>query len=241
MPKKLEYYILEEMQEANMPIGASYLSLRLTQSQATIGRMLQELEHSGHIAKVSNKGRILTEAGKQYYNKLKNENHFNEFTHSLVKVINTSNEQIYADILYIRLLLEPPAVRLATQKITAGQIDYLKTILDKQADKQKKGELGEEENLEFHTKIARYSGNKVLEQLLKIILLQNNSYMPFSYIQYQISLQKHEHIEILQAMANGNADKAGQLMHCHIMDLASELFNSERPFPSIKGDGAESL
>lgn len=219
MSQELEYDILEEMQKANMPIGASYLSLRLTQSQATIGRMLLELEHNGYIVKASNKGRVLTELGRQYYDQLKNKYHFEEFTNGLVNVIATDNEQIYMDILQIRLLLEPPAVRIATGNITPAQIEDLKSVLNLQLEKQSRGELGEAENLEFHTKLARYSGNKVLEQLLKIILLQNKVYMPFSFIQYRVSHGKNEHMQILQAMERQNAARAEELMRQHLLAL----------------------
>lgn len=223
MSKKLEYNVLKEMLNANAPIGASFLSLKLAKPQATIGRVLQRLEYEGYAAKASNKGRSLTELGKQYYDRLESEYHFEEFTHGLVEVITTNNTQIYMDILNIRLLLEPYAIRLATQMITKNQLRKLENVLEKQLIKQSKGDLGEEENLEFHAMIVRFSGNKVLEQLLQIIMLKNNAYMQFPYMQYKVSLRENEHVGILQSIKEHDIEKAENLMRQHLMALVNDF------------------
>jgi len=222
LSKDIEYELLREIMAASMPVGASYLSLKLARPQATIGRLLQELEYSGYIVKLGNKGRILTESGRQHFDHLKNEYHIEGFAQDLVEIIASNSEQVFMEILQTRLLLEPYAIRLAVQKATDEQIGELEDIITKQLEKQNHDELGETENLEFHRAIVRLSGNSVIEQIVKIIMMQSNAYLYFPYLQYRVSLRENGHTAILDAIKERNAEKAEELMRRHLFALVKD-------------------
>ena len=64
--KQKSLTILKSVQDAGIPIGATYLSKELSIPPASIGRILTELEDEKLIEKVSNKGRVLTDKGRQF-------------------------------------------------------------------------------------------------------------------------------------------------------------------------------
>ena len=68
-----EYTLLNCIIKKSEPVGASSLALKLNTPQATIGRKLYELEFRGYLEKQSNKGRIITLKGRDYFNKLTND------------------------------------------------------------------------------------------------------------------------------------------------------------------------
>ncbi len=216
----IELQVLRELAMVNMPIGASYLTLRIEASQATIGRVLQELEFRGMVEKASNKGRMLTKAGRQYYEQLQKNLDSGQQATQLVGVITSGEKADLLDVLETRFLLEQHTVRLATKIATQEQLNHLANILERQAEKQGKGSIGEEENLEFHTAVAAMAGNKVIEILLDVIMTQYEAYRNFSALLFKVAESfANDHLRILKAMQMGDADLACELMKSHLQSL----------------------
>ena len=73
---ELELYILERLENSDDGIGSGNLYLHLRDqkvkaSQATVGRVLRLLDHRRLTAKRSNKGRVLTAAGRRHLEELR--------------------------------------------------------------------------------------------------------------------------------------------------------------------------
>ncbi len=212
----LVHDILEEIESSNIPVGASMLSLKINTSQATIGRILQNLDYKGYLEKQSNKGRVLTESGKNYLQSIKLSQNVKENTEELIRVSSSTDKYFLLDVLNTRKILERETAYLAAQKITKEQIIELEKIIDKQDFEKMAKRIGENEDLRFHTMIANISGNKVIEKILLLILTQHNVYLKLSYINNQTVLNTKGHRKIIKALAQNNPDLAAACMVEHI-------------------------
>lgn len=221
---KLEYDILYQISKQNIPIGASLLALKIKASQATIGRKLQELEHKKYLKKESNKGRVITEEGKKYLKKLEYDIIKTQNVKELINETNNFSKKNLLDILNVRKILERETVRLCTKKINEEQLKELKKLLNLQAQKISQGFLGDKEDLKFHSQLARISGNKVLAQILILMLTQNQVYTEFSFIRKKLhtSMVK-DHESILRAIEARDAELAENFMVSHIDKLINDV------------------
>lgn len=221
---KLEYEILEEIANSSTPIGANLLSLKIDSSQATIGRILLSLDHHGYLEKSSNKGRVITESGKNYLKTLYDILNKNQNTQELIRISTSTDKNLLLDVLYTRKILEKETTALTAKKITDEQIKELSAIIDKQEEEKTRGLLGEKEDLEFHCKIANISGNKVIEQILILILTQKNVYLDFSYIRQKVVVRSsNDHRNIIKAFEERNSELASEYMVKHIEMLIKDI------------------
>jgi GntR family L-lactate dehydrogenase operon transcriptional regulator len=221
---QLEFEILTEIDQADGPVGASVLSSKVKSSQATIGRKLNELECRRLLLKLSNKGRILTEEGRQYYIKLKKDLTSAETIRQLLDEANRSAPKRLFDTLAVRRMLEKEIVVLATRNITEREFKELETVIENQSRKVAQGFLGDEEDLLFHRSLAAFSRNEVLEQIITLILTQNRAYSGFSYIRKNMpSSVVTDHKRILRAIGEGDEVRAGELMVKHIDNIVADV------------------
>lgn len=221
---KLFHAILKEINESNSPVGASILSLKIDASQATIGRALQNLEYRGYLEKASNKGRVITEKGKEYLESTTEALRAQQKAAELVKVSGSADKKLLLDVLETRKILERETAYLAASKITENQLRELELVIDRQEEEKRKGLLGEKEDLEFHCKIASISRNKVIEQILTLILTQNNVYLEFSYIRQRKAVRSsNDHRKILNAFADKDSELAAKLMVNHLDALIKDV------------------
>jgi len=73
------------------------------------------------------------------------------------------------DLVQVRLMIEPNTAALAAQRATPGEIEALRVICNAIEEQIKKGENHSALDQEFHAKIAQYSGNTVVANLLSVI------------------------------------------------------------------------
>jgi GntR family L-lactate dehydrogenase operon transcriptional regulator len=214
--KELRLEILTEMSNNRVPMGASMLALTIDTSQATIGRQLQQLEYEGYLMKHSNKGRTITEEGIEYLKVLKNDIETDKKAQSIIAISRDESEERLLDVLKTRKVIESETIKCAVEKISDDEIEYLRTLINDQEVKVMQGLLGEEEDYKFHCELARICGNKVLEEILVLILSQRNSYSKFSIIRNRVKHTVINHKQILEAIEERNSDKAQLLMMEHM-------------------------
>lgn len=77
--------------------------------------------------------------------------------------------ELAMDFISVRLLIEPEMAALAAKKATQEQKKEIENLCNKVEEKIRKGENHMEFDIEFHTAIARYSQNKVIENLVPLI------------------------------------------------------------------------
>ncbi len=218
-----EYKLLTYIVKKGEAVGASSLALELNTSQATIGRKLHELEFRGYLQKQSNKGRIVTEKGREYFEELKSEELRKHKVNDLLNESYVSSEKDLLDILYARRLLEREIVRLAAQKRTVEECSNLKKILAAQKQEIKRGSLGDKQDLDFHSLLGKISGNKILAQMVNLIMTQGLAYLEFSYIRRRFSTAITDHEEILSFLIKGDPDGVAEAMVKHIDRIISDV------------------
>ena len=89
------------------------------------------------------------------------------------------------------------------------------------------GRPAENENLEFHYKLAEIADNSVIFNLLKLILTQNSAYIQFSFMDYTLVGSTLFHAQIFEAIKAHDPDRASKLMYDHINALITTLTNIE--------------
>lgn len=219
----IEYDLLAYIVKGNEPAGASSLALELNTSQATIGRKLHELEFRGYLQKQSNKGRVITEKGREYYEELKNEELRKHKVNELLNESYVSSESDLLDILHVRRLLEREIGYLAAQNITVEECNNLKKILADQRREIKHGSLGDKQDLEFHSLLGKISGNNILAQMVNLIMTQGLAYLEFSYIRKTYSTAVADHEEVLEFLIKGDPDSAADSMVKHIDKIIRDV------------------
>ena len=223
----LEYLILEKIAQLNTPVGASFLCSQIHASQASIGRELHNLEQRGLLEKVSNKGRILTEEGRSYLQLLQQSMNSKESVDILLDLFSKNDKQVYLDILQARILLEVKTAELAAIRATEADIQSIDDILKKYRRIRSLGRPAENENLEFHFKLAEIARNPVIFQLLKLVMMQHAAYVHFSFMDYTLVGSNLFHSQIFEAIKNHDPEQASHLMYEHLNALINTMQNME--------------
>ncbi|MCG8640893.1 MAG: FCD domain-containing protein [Desulfobacterales bacterium] len=219
----LEFELLKRIIRIKEPVGASSLALNLNTSQATIGRKLHELEFQGFLEKKSNKGRVITSKGKDYFQQLENKELRKRRVDELINDSNVSSEKDLLDILYVRRLLEKEIAYLAAKNITTEDCKTLEKILSDQRLEIKYGSLGDQQDLEFHTMLGKISGNRILSQILSLIVTQSLAYLEFSYIRRQYTTAVDDHEKILKGLITKDPGLASSAMVKHIDKIIRDV------------------
>ena len=114
-----------------------------------------------------------------------------------------------------RLIIEPDCAALASQRATTQNIEQLKNIVEKSE------QVIQEENviafigldIDFHSTIARMTGNVLLFQMLDSIINPETDLRKVIHrLPEHLSVAQSRHIEILKAIEGGNPEAAHQAM-----------------------------
>ncbi len=212
--------LLETMKECTAPVGAAYLSRHIDVSAATIGRMLKQAEDTGYITSVSNKGRVLTPKGEAFLESQHARVEMRQNAEEVIALVFSDDLKHAVDILEFRRLIEPYAVRCATEKATEGNLDEIRDLDFEHRYVLRKGESGSEQDLRIHLKFAELSGNSALYQVLNLLLTENNVYQYFSSIIKNGEAGSYvDHDVIFKAVYAKDADAAAAAMEQHIENL----------------------
>ena len=127
----------------------------------------------------------------------------------------------------LRLILEALTAREAALHITPEQISSLEKILAEMKKRVKLNEMPQERQLsrEFHSIIAEASGNNLLVKLYAVVanafpdwLLYEAVFRKPELLASSVAQTYEEHTAIMDALINGDADKAAQKSLDHILD-----------------------
>ena len=129
-----------------------------------------------------------------------------------------------ADILEVREMIEPGLAAKAAARATAAQVAELEAILERQAEKVRRGESYPEEDAAFHDLIAHAANNAIVLRLLGVVmdLLRDTR---ASYLQGSDrparSLAGHR--RILEAIRRRDGEAAYQATLEHISSIRERL------------------
>lgn len=142
-----------------------------------------------------------------------------------VMVSNIAERDI-EEITVVRESLEVTAVRQLCSNITKEEIEELDKILKAQlqACNDKNYELFIELEYKFHVSIAEFTKNKWIHEMVKTIntIIQRYLVLSGSLNKYSEVAAK-EHKEILEAIKNGEYEKASDSMKYHIVNVSKRM------------------
>ncbi len=113
------------------------------------------------------------------------------------------------------------------------EIETLQSILQKEVETGEAGDIVGYSviNETFHNFIAQICKNRYLQQCSQHVFWRSNNYIFFRHYQFKVNLAEREfkispaqHMEITEAIAKRDADKAGKLMKQHIRRTFESIF-----------------
>ncbi|MFZ6689477.1 phosphonate utilization associated transcriptional regulator [Undibacterium sp. SXout11W] len=135
------------------------------------------------------------------------------------------------DIYEIREALDELVGRKLAKTITAVQLKELRSMVDKMEKLAEKKNVSSYSllNLEFHDVLVKMTGNEKLLTTYRRLVKELNLYRRNSLEQQgTLPISIHEHREIVELIAAGNADAAGNMMRQHVIDSRQRMHKSHQ-------------
>jgi len=151
-----------------------------------------------------------------------------------VRIRELSQDEIL-DAYILRLQLESLTVRLAALNITASQSEQLLAVLEQTRPLLTLQDMPQlrQLNKRFHSLIAEYSGNPLLERLFEMTSNIFPDWMLYEYLFRHpemllpsLEVEFQEHLAIAQAVAAHDAEAAVRCIVEHIRNLGQSLVRS---------------
>ncbi len=123
----------------------------------------------------------------------------------------------FSELVEARLILEPLVARLAAERHDAEDNDELRAIVERGKEAKEDNEWLETSNA-FHTKVLSMSGNGLLNifaRAMKDIFTERTGAL---YVATKRARVKRVHAEIAEAIIEGDAEVAEQLMRDHMSE-----------------------
>ena len=248
MSSNLEYLILEKLAETDDGIGSGNLFLLLRDekvnvSQATVGRVLRLLDHRRLTSRVSNKGRVLTSAGRRHLTQLRHWEGLRHWVEGDLKETKPATRSEYLEALHALRFIEGQLARLAAERATRAQIADMRRVLARHREALSTMSLGREQGLDFHELIGKAAGNRFLETALEMIWSLNATMREFWAKGYPVTGQFSypDHIRIFNAIAAHDAAGAERAMQAHydiFIDAVRRHFDDTKAFRAPESETA---
>ncbi|MBO8168382.1 MAG: FCD domain-containing protein [Thermoanaerobacteraceae bacterium] len=224
-----EYQILSIIAGKVEPIGAGALSKELRArniniSEATVGRILSDMDIQGLTEKIGFQGRKLTEKGMAHLEKLKKIKNRHLHSRELLRLLQEKGCDMLLELLVARRAIEREIARLAAINATDEEIQELIDIEKLQEERQGECGTSAEEDVRFHRAIARAAKNKVLQAAIELIREDGQLSPILEYIRKEVhSVIAIDHRKIVEAIANRDPEAAEKAMVQHIENLMADV------------------
>jgi GntR family transcriptional repressor for pyruvate dehydrogenase complex len=128
--------------------------------------------------------------------------------------------KMIAELLDVRNMIEPPLVRRAAQHASRDDIADMEDILARQEEKVRRGELGVEEDSEFHYSIALASNNSAILKVVDVLMdLLRETRERSLQVEGRQEKSLAGHRRILAALKRGDAAAAEAAMRRHLQEM----------------------
>lgn len=131
------------------------------------------------------------------------------------------------DVFEMRLLLEPAAARKAAGNVDPVHLRRLNDLcqIHYRAGDRESAESFLAANTEFHLTVARAAGNDILTETIAAVLDRYQRLNHLSHMLHDRNVEAHhEHSELVEALATGDAATAEQVMAVQIAAARSFVF-----------------
>ena len=136
------------------------------------------------------------------------------------------------DLFATRRVLESAIIDTLARAIDAEKISLLRAMLDQEQQAYNRGDAEKALALsvDFHRKLASLAGNSVLEEYLNDIIRRT----PLVILTHlgddeQNRCRNQEHVEIVDALENGDTRRAIKVMNEHLMHIESKIQDKPEP------------
>jgi len=127
-------------------------------------------------------------------------------------------EELIAQLLETRLLIEPGVAALAARRRQAHHLQEMKTLLDKMDNAYLHGEDYTHFDFEFHSLIARCTGNDVIQRLLPTIHESIQAgYHHTQSVEGSYQRASQCHLEMYRGIAECDSERARQAAQRHML------------------------
>jgi GntR family L-lactate dehydrogenase operon transcriptional regulator len=227
--EKYECEILAIFERHEQPIGSGALSMMLKEiefplSEASVGRLLGEMDRQGWTKKLGYQGRILTDAGKRRLQELRIRKKRLLYSTKLMNSLNVEDKENLIHVLEARRAIERELARLAALNAGGEEIEKIEKSYLAQARQMAQGKISAEQDLDFHRAIASAAKNKVLAAALDVIQQGGQVAPVLEHIRSRVGGNLVvEHKKILDAICSKDPVEAEKRMIEHIESVIADV------------------
>ena len=241
----VKYMMLRLVRQNETGLGAWEIQVSLREagielSTATAGRYLKELDNSGLTVKISNKGRVLTQEGRAYMERMDTELMSSYLHKSVKKAAGGSEYKDLFDIYAVRIPIELEAVRLCCRNAAGEEIDEIGRYAESYGHLARDGEDFTNASLDFHVLIAKGTRNHFMAALLGMLIFEQKKIE--NSLDYLVTRQcgllfSQQHREIFESIRARDEEKAVRLMQIHFDEIIDAMRQDQnaRGLPEKRG------
>jgi len=142
-----------------------------------------------------------------------------------IVVLRKTKREI-VEMIEVWAALESQAARLAARNASDKDLAGLRRLFDDFRDQSPEGHLDEYSaaNIRFHQAIIRLSGNAVLEEMSQNLFIHMRAIRRATIGQdHRAQRSIVDHMKIIEALERRDAERAGELVLRHALDLATHV------------------
>jgi GntR family transcriptional regulator, transcriptional repressor for pyruvate dehydrogenase complex len=204
--KQLERRITEELKPGDLLPPERELVQMLGVSRGSVRDAIRSLELMGLLEPRQGVGTVVCRPGANAANPLAN---------ALL-----DKRKMVAELLDVRKMIEPPLAARAALHRSSDEISDMEDILARQEAKVRGGEVGIEEDSEFHYGIALASGNSVVLKVVDVLMdLLRETRERSLQVEGRQEKSLAGHRRILSALKQGDAAAAEAAMRRHLQEV----------------------
>ena len=227
--EKQEYEILSILEERAEPVGSNLLSQLLAArgleiSEATVGRILSQMDQKDLTRKQGFQGRVITDRGRQKLDQARRMQHRLTYGNRFMDTLESRKKEDLIDILVARRAIERELARLAAIHATDAEIKLMESVLREQEQHTAQNEMTADQDVKFHRLISMAAKNRVLSAALDLIRQDGQLSPILEYIRTKVgSRLAVGHGKILKAISDRDPAGAEQAMINHIESLIDDV------------------
>lgn len=219
--------LLKHMHQNPEPVGSGKAcevlgSAGCQVSEATVGRLLRQMDIQGLTDRLGFRGRVLTPKGQDMIISILQMESRQRYSDQLATMVRSRDLQDLLETLVARRAIEREIARLAAINVCTQQAERMaKIVADYELAGGDRVALGD---VAFHQALAEAAGNRVLKAALDLIRQDAQLSPVLGYIREQVHGRIFaDHKKIFDAVAAGDALAAEQAMVNHIENIIADV------------------